>query len=145
MLDSPIEKVCFKCRQCKPIAEFYRHPDMADGVLGKCKACTRVDVTRHRLLHIDRVREAERLRPRDASKMVARKRAWNQRYPERMRAHNIAARAKLVGPKRCERCRSDRRRLEKHHTDYSRPLVVEWLCKPCHYLADELRRSREAG
>jgi hypothetical protein len=21
---------------------------------------------------------------------------------------------------------------EKHHTDYSQPLVVVWLCRPCH-------------
>lgn len=41
----------------------------------------------------------------------------------------------------CERCASER--AEKHHDDYSRPLDVRWLCKPCH--AAHHRREREAA
>ena len=40
-------------------------------------------------------------------------------------------RGEIVRPKACQRCGCPCR-PDGHHTDYSRPLDVEWLCKPCH-------------
>ena len=34
-------------------------------------------------------------------------------------------------PARCESCGAERH-VDGHHTDYSRPLFVEWLCRSCH-------------
>lgn len=39
---------------------------------------------------------------------------------------------RLERPERCARCGRKMKRLEAHHTDYSRPLEVEWLCVSCH-------------
>jgi hypothetical protein len=38
-------KVCFKCGESKERTEFYAHLRMGDGLLGKCKACTKRDVS----------------------------------------------------------------------------------------------------
>jgi hypothetical protein len=53
----------------------------------------------------------------------------------KQRSRYLATRAKqngeLVAPKACENC-SRAAKLEMHHPDYSKPLDVIWLCKPCH-------------
>lgn len=42
-----MNKPCFKCGKVLPLENFYRHPKMGDGHLGKCKDCTKLDAKTH--------------------------------------------------------------------------------------------------
>lgn len=70
-------------------------------------------------------------RPPDAP-MTAQGR-WNNVNREKLKAH-AAVRAALrdgtLERGKCEDCRS--LRTEGHHEDYSKPLVVVWLCRADH-------------
>lgn len=57
------------------------------------------------------------------------------RTPERGRAYNQFHYAKRVGriikPEICEGC-NEKKPLDAHHEDYSKPFDVKWLCSKCH-------------
>lgn len=128
-------KSCFKCGAEKPLSEFYKHKQMADGHLNKCKECTRSDVKNHRqdpryrekVLAYDRARGSRQ----DAEYL----REYRLKFPRKYKAHNAVMNAirdgKMKKEKECWQCGSDFR-VEAHHDDYAFPLSVRWLCAACH-------------
>lgn len=143
-------KTCFKCGIEKPVEDFYRHPRMTDGHLGKCKTCTCRDMRIARVMN-PRVREYDRQRSKLPHRVALRSRivmAWQANHPDRYKAHvksgNAVRDGKLQRPECCEGCGLPKR-VEKHHSDYSKPLLVVWLCKPCHIIADKIRRKLESA
>jgi ribosomal protein S27AE len=131
-----MEKICFKCKFCKPLIEFYKHSEMGDGHLNKCKECTKKDVNKHRSENLEKVREYDRNRANNPDRRkanIAINKAWRQEDKRRVKCHNIVSRAiksgKLVR-KNCKRCGNENSLA--HHEDYDKPLDVIWLCQPCH-------------
>ena len=63
------------------------------------------------------------------------KKQYCHRNPEKQKARymlNYAVQSgKIHKPVFCSSCDSDKH-LEAHHTDYSKPLEVTWLCRSCH-------------
>ena len=52
-------KICFKCNRMLPISEFYKHPQMKDGTLNKCKQCAKSDVRKNYREKLDKYHEYE--------------------------------------------------------------------------------------
>lgn len=131
-------KACIKCKKRKPLSEFYKHPQMKDGYLNKCKPCAKEDAAAHRNNNIEKIREYDRKRgklPHRAKLNTEVTKRMRDDLPHVYKAHNAlnnAARdGKITRPIVCSVCKKDRR-LHGHHDDYSKPLDVEWMCAICH-------------
>jgi len=129
-------KICFKCKEQKPLTEFYKHKAMEDGYLNKCKTCAKKDVLEHRKKNIDKIREYDRKRAKNPERQAANivvNRAWRNEDKRRQKAHSQVAKAIRNGVlvrQSCVRC-GEKNSLA-HHEDYDHPLDVMWLCQPCH-------------
>ena len=130
-------KTCFKCGLEKPLPDFYRHAEMADGHLNKCKECTKSDVRayrrgegRRKVLAYDRLRSKRPERRARANAIAAQ---WRENHPDRRAAQvelgNAVRDGKIV-PLPCEVCGAER--AEAHHASYDLPLTVTWLCSTDH-------------
>lgn len=128
-------KQCFKCGRIKPLSEFYAHKQMRDGHLNKCKECTKREIRERRASHPDRELDT---RLSACARKPTRKNAYM--------AVDAAIRAGVISrPDRCMGCGcpDTEHRVEAHHSDYSKPLEVIWLCTPCHRAMDARRRAHE--
>jgi hypothetical protein len=132
--EGPMTKTCFKCGISKKIDDFYVHPQMKDGHLGKCKECCKMDEKLRRIENPEKYSKYEKTRGRSAG-AEARTKEWRAKYPERYRAHNAVNNAlrdgRIIRPETCEICGS-KNHLHAHHSDYSEKLSVVWLCARCH-------------
>lgn len=152
-------KTCFKCNSQKALSEFYRHPKMADGHLGKCKECTKKDSrntdlklrstvegiiqdrARHRLKH-RKYRASGR--QKEYSKKAACLKKYRHSHPPVAKAHGAVHRAIRSGKllrQPCEKCGAVP--AQAHHPSYAAPLDVQWLCVTHHAEADVQRREAE--
>lgn len=68
-----MEKQCFKCLVTKPLDFFYKHKQMADGHLNKCKECNKKDVSNNYRENIDHYKKYEKLRMNLEHRVKARK------------------------------------------------------------------------
>lgn len=147
---TPLIKTCFKCGRTLPVSEFYRHPEMSDGHLNKCKECTKDDVRKNRKKKIvyyrmydrkramtpKRIEEREKYKRTEKSKETKTKtlKKYRKNNPKKILAQRTLRRAVLNGeiiPMPCEVC-GKTEKIHAHHEDYNKPLDVIWLCPKHH-------------
>ena len=131
-------KTCFKCQTEKPIEDFYTHPRMADGRLGKCKECTKADSHKRfteKLLDPHwSIKERERQRKKEEKRRVLGlvKKYTKGKYPRPIANTKMgeAVRSGKLKKLPCQVCGN--KRTQGHHEDYAKPLDVVWLCTRHH-------------
>ena len=147
-------KTCKKCNTLKPLTEYYKHSQMADGHLNVCKDCKKAQQTQTRNDNIDYYRAYDSERDKnperrekkkayyqtEAGKQVKAKasKKYKHNFPKAYKARTAVSNAtrdgKLIKPTTCECCGNETptRLLHGHHCDYNKPLDVMWLCNKCH-------------
>ena len=127
-------KRCIHCGVEKPLVEFYRHKQMADGHLNKCKTCSRRHATANRNARLEEKRAYDRMRyRRDPYRHTQVKGFWQRINPIQKRCYRITSNALRDGRLKrglCEDCGSEK--VEAHHDDYEKPFEVRWLCRRHH-------------
>lgn len=139
-------QLCKKCQSLKSSSEFYSSNRTS------CKECVKAQVRSNREGNISYYRSYDRMRYREDDKRkegvrkgsnspasIAAKERYKERTrelsPEKNKARNAVANGLRDGKlKRGETCFfcSETEKLQAHHSDYSRPLDVYWLCPRCH-------------
>ena len=145
-------KTCFKCNEYKSYSEYYKHKEMEDGFLNKCKSCAKKDTIENRNLKIDYYREYDKQRAYNPNRVLNREiyaqteagKESVKKSRQKWLASNLIKRAasqivnnavkngKLEKKYFCECCKVKDVRIHGHHDDYAYPLSVRWLCPKCH-------------
>lgn len=133
LTSDPVLKVCRDCRQSKPISDYYRQQQMADGHLNSCKACVCLRVKARYSSEFEKVQQYEKHRhatPERKVKLALYQKNRRAKFPEKIKARerlNNAIRDGRITRQPCEVCGTTNR-VQGHHTDYQKWNVVRWLC-----------------
>ena len=147
-------KRCPRCATEKPREEFYKSKGRPDGLSSRCKACSREGARApHRVqksrewyyANRDKVLRLQREHRRANPEYHREKdRKQRERHPEKFRARRALQHQVRVGtiirPTVCPVCGGGGQ-IDAHHSDYSKPLDVEWMCKSCHGKGHQKRRE----
>jgi len=123
-------KLCSRCKEMKSEDEFYSKWDAPDGLYPYCKECAKAaakkwsrDNPEKRKIIRDRNRKST---PWQFDKY----KSENQgKIKCRDTVNQLIDKGELIR-KDCEIC--GKKRADAHHSDYSKPLQIKWLCHEHH-------------
>lgn len=125
-MDNSTTKICFKCRRELLISDFYKHPQMADGHLNKCKECAKADVHDNYLKNLDNPGYVEKERERGRDKY---RRLYKGIKHDHSHGGSSARNARAYIERRVGNLPED---VELHHWNYNFPFKVFQLSRRHH-------------
>ncbi len=131
---------CPTCEQFLPRDGFYKTKRTLFGVSSQCRKChmrtsqksrnhESACQLRRESMRRQRANDPEKFRARDRARSVAR--VHNDKTRARASLNAAVRCGQVQRPATCSRC-GKLGRVTGHHDDYSKPLVVTWLCYECH-------------
>lgn len=132
-LESIGKKRCPKCKRALKLSDFHSSNGRRDGKDGMCADCRNRASRARFALNPDERRAYSRARyhtyGQDRGGVSAESRLAHAAHES---LHRAVKQGRLIRSKDCKSCGANRRRIEGHHDDYKKPLVVVWLCGTCH-------------
>lgn len=129
-----LERKCAGCQTTKPLEDFHKNARNPLGRQYSCKAC-----------HVEKNKNWARRNPetkkeynkRQYLRDVARggrpsKKVSNFQHRANNAVKRAIAKGTLTRPTHCSQCGDGHERIHAHHPDYTKPLLVVWVCPPCH-------------
>lgn len=144
-----MKKECNKCKKILPIEQFYKRDTSPDGYKNECKVCKSKRARQYRLDHPNLIKQQKALEYKNNKQACdARNKKWIKDNPLKRkniikksnkkhhasvlarRNFNNSLRYKNFKRPPCQICNTPH--AEAHHSDYSKPLEVVWLCRSHH-------------
>jgi hypothetical protein len=131
---SEIRKKCPKCKKNLPICEYSKRSNRKSGIASRCKKCLKISDRMYRQVNRIRIAKyAKKYRQINKDRILE----YNKKHKPVTRLHSKAhwaVRSSLIrGLIRKEPCKyCGDLGTEAHHSDYSKPLDILWVCKKHH-------------
>jgi len=139
-------RICIECKKGKPLTDYY----MVQGkwYQSRCKPChirnckETKDPIRTGITEAIRGQRRYGKRGNTYSQTPNQKaymKKWRKNNKHKIRAHYLVSEAikhgELIRPLKCVKCQKEGK-IEASHSDYKKPLMIEWLCSKCHRIKD---------
>jgi hypothetical protein len=136
-------KKCYKCKEIKYELEFYKNKSRYDGLQHICKLCKKqLGINYYNTLNgknriISSVKKYQHT-PKGKISILSQIKKYSKKNPEKVYARNIVLKKvyykKIIKPSICSICNKEfpKKLIHGHHSDYSKPLDVIWVCAQCH-------------
>lgn len=122
-------KRCSSCKKQKDKKEFGKDVSTLDKLDRRCKLCERLrgrsSIKKYKN-YMKIYRQTDKYKKSHSSSS----RRYIQKNPEKQEARRKAQTVKLKD--NCEECGKSKKKLHRHHEDYSKPLEIIVLCPSCH-------------